>query len=182
PKILSFYLTAIFFFALIFFVQAFKLFPVDISQTRRFVGAEERPHLVILYPFHEQVGNPERVEQVARPKFFLAVVLLEIEEIEDVGVPGFEVYREASFALSSSMINIAGRHVEVAKHRNDAIGCSACALDVRTLSPYVMDAEPDATCRLRNLGALFQRIIDAVDAVFLHSEKEAGRQLRFRCP
>jgi hypothetical protein len=51
-----------------------------------------RPDL--LDALHEQVGDPQRVEQVARAVLLRAGVLAEVEELEHVGVPRLEVDRK----------------------------------------------------------------------------------------
>jgi len=44
-------------------------------EARAFVGAHQGPFPVCFHPFHEQVGQPHGIEQVAGPHFFFAVVL-----------------------------------------------------------------------------------------------------------
>lgn len=52
---------------------------------------------------HEEVGDPHCVEEVACALKLVPVILLEVEEGHDVRMPGFEVYRNRSFALSSAL-------------------------------------------------------------------------------
>ena len=52
---------------------------------------------------HEQVGDPQRIEEVARAALFLAVVLAQVEEGEDVGVPRLDVNGECTLTLSAAL-------------------------------------------------------------------------------
>lgn len=45
-------------------VQLFKLWPPRVSQAWALVRAHERPVLIVLYPLHEQVGDPQGVEEI----------------------------------------------------------------------------------------------------------------------
>ena len=51
----------------------------------------ETPHAVLLHPLHEEVRNPQRVEEIAGALFLLAVVFAQVEEVEDVAVPRLDV-------------------------------------------------------------------------------------------
>ena len=63
------------------------------------VGAEEDPVGVALDPVHEEAGHPEAVEEVARFQCFIAVVPPELEEVENVGVPGLQVHGDVALPL-----------------------------------------------------------------------------------
>ena len=65
------------------------------------VRAEEGPVLIFLDALHEKVRNPETVEEVPRALLLFAVVLLQLEEVKDVRMPGLEVHREATLALAA---------------------------------------------------------------------------------
>ena len=52
------------------------------------VRAHQGPVAVFLHALHEQIGRPHGVKQVAGAHFLLAVVLLQVQEFENVGVPG----------------------------------------------------------------------------------------------
>ncbi len=68
------------------------------------MGAHQRPHAIGLDAAHKQVRDPQRVEQITctlhvlnsiekacTDLLFHASVLAEIEEGENVGMPGFDV-------------------------------------------------------------------------------------------
>lgn len=88
--------------ALVAVEERAELVAVDLVQARSLGGAEERPVATLLDALHEQVRNPEREEQVASTNLLLAVVLAQVEELEDVGVPRLEVNGERSRALVST--------------------------------------------------------------------------------
>ena len=147
-----------------------------VGQTRAFVRAHQGPVAILLDALHEEVRR-QGVEQVAGALLFLTVVLLEVEEVKDVGVPRLDVDGERAHACAT-LVDIAGRVIEDAEHRNDAVGGAVRATDVGTGGSDVVDGEADAAGVLGNLGALLQRIVDAADAVLLHGEQEAAGHLR----
>lgn len=78
-------------FTFILFVEFVESLAVNVGQSRALVGTHQRPVSIGLYTSHKHVRNPERVEQVSSSDFFLAVVLSQVDEIEDIRVPRFEV-------------------------------------------------------------------------------------------
>lgn len=77
--------------ALVHLVQVVKLFTVDVGQTGALVGAHQGPLAIGLYPSHEEIGDPQGVEEVSRSNFLFTVVLSEVDEVKDVGMPRLEV-------------------------------------------------------------------------------------------
>ena len=63
----------------------------------------QRPDPVGLDSLHEEVGNPESVEQVSGALLLLAVVLAEVQELEDVGVPRLQVDGKRAWALVAAL-------------------------------------------------------------------------------
>ena len=108
------------------------------------------------------------------------MVLFELKEVEDVRVPRFEVDGDASLALAASLIDVARRGVKDAQHRHEAVGSAVGAPDVRLGGTDVVHREPDAASILGDLRALLERVVNALDGVVLHGEKEARRELRLR--
>ena len=95
-------------------------------------------------------------------------------------MPGLQVDREGAFALATALVDVTRGVVEYAQHRYDAVGRAVGAADVGTGRADVVHVEPDTAGGLRDLGAVLQRVVDAVDAVVLHHDEEAGRKLRLR--
>ena len=67
-------------------------------------------------------GIQRASEQVAGAYFFLAVIFAEVEEFEDIGMPGLEVDGKGAFAFAPALVDIAGRVVEDSQHGDDAVG------------------------------------------------------------
>ena len=141
------------------------------------MGAHQRPVAVGFHALHEQVGDPQGVEQVAGAHLLLAVVLLQVQEVEDVGVPGLQVDGEGALALAAALVHVAGRVVEHLQHGHEAVGGAVGALDVAAGGAHVVHGQPDAAGALRDQRAVLQRVVDAVDGVVLHREQEAGAEL-----
>ena len=49
------------------------------------------------------------------------MILAQVEELEDVGVPGFDVDGEGTGALVASLVNVAGSRVIRTKHRHNTV-------------------------------------------------------------
>lgn len=58
------------------------------------------------------------------------MILLELKELEDVSVPGLEVYREGPLPLAPALIHIPGGLIEHLQHRHKSIRVAIRALDV----------------------------------------------------
>ena len=140
----------------------------------------EGPVAVFFYAFHEEVWNPECVEEVACALFFFTMVFLEVEKIKDVGMPRLDVDGERTFALAATLVNVACGVIEDAKHWYNAVRGAVCAFDVRTCGADVVDGQTNAAGRLRDLCTRLKGVVDAADAVFFHGKQEARRHLWFR--
>ena len=66
--------------------------------------AHERPVCVRLNPLHEEVRDPEGIEEVTGAALLLANVLLTIEEVKYVDMPRLKVDREGTGALNKQGI------------------------------------------------------------------------------
>src|SRR5690242_18678436 len=116
---------------LVLLVEGDKLITVDISKARALVGAHECPLAVLLDTLHEEIGNPQSVEEIASTNLFLTVVLPQVEETEDVGVPGLKVDGESTRALVATLVDVAGSVVVDTEHRNKTIRGSVGSSDIR---------------------------------------------------
>ena len=56
-------------------------------------------NLVALHSLHEQIGDPHGVEEVPGPLLLLPSVLLQLQEVEHVKVPGLQVHGEGPGSL-----------------------------------------------------------------------------------
>ena len=89
--------------ALVSLVQGFELFTPAFVEARTGMRTHQRPDAVGLDALHEEVWNPKSVEEVPGALFLLAVVLAEVQELEDVGVPGLEVDRKGAWTLVAAL-------------------------------------------------------------------------------
>ena len=55
---------------------------------------------------HEQVADPQAVEKVPTASLLLAVVLSQVQPVEDVAVPRLQVDGEGALALAATLVNI----------------------------------------------------------------------------
>lgn len=58
---------------------------------------------IIVKYLHEEIGDPHGVEEVARSLQLVSVVLLEVEEGNNVRVPGLQVYCDRPLPLPASL-------------------------------------------------------------------------------
>src|SRR5690606_12452352 len=179
PELLGLHGAAALAFALVLLIELLEGLPPGVGQAGALVGAHQGPVAVLLHALHEEVGDPQRVEEVAGAELLLAVVLLQVEEIEHIGVPGLQVDGEAALALAATLVHVAGGVVEHAEHGHDAVAGAVGALDVAALGAEVVHAEADAAGALADLRALLQGVVDAADAVLLQLEEEAAAHLGF---
>ena len=82
-----------------------------------------------LHALHEQVGNPVRRVHVVRAAAVVAGVLAQLEELEDVVVPGLEVGAAGALALAALVDGDELVVVEL-QERDDALGLAVGAADV----------------------------------------------------
>jgi hypothetical protein len=130
PKLLGTNSLATLVLALVAGVELLKLITVDIGKTRALVGAHECPLTVLLHALHEEIGDPKGVEEVASTNLLLAVVLTQVKEAEDVGVPWLEVDGKGTGALVATLVDIASSVVVNAEHGNETIRCSVGSTNV----------------------------------------------------
>ena len=126
---------------------------------------------------HEEVGDPEGVEQVPRALFLLAVVLAQLEDALDLGVPRLDLDRDGALALAAALVDVPRGLVEDPEHRDHAARAAVDAPHLGVVRAHVVDAEPDAARELGDLGAVGQRVVDALDRVLLDGHQEAGTHL-----
>mmetsp|Transcript_1161 Transcript_1161/g.4600 ORF Transcript_1161/g.4600 Transcript_1161/m.4600 type:complete len:635 (-) Transcript_1161:687-2591(-) len=151
-------------------VELLELLAPAVGEAGALVGAHERPLAVALDALHEQVVGPEAVEKVARARLLLAVVLTQVEPVEDVRVPGLEVHRERALALAAALVDVARGVVEHAEHGDDPVGGAVSATDVRRRRADVVDGQADAAGGLGDARALLEGVVDALDGVLLHGD------------
>jgi hypothetical protein len=130
PEFVSLNSLATFALILIRFIEFLKLFSMAFIESLSFIGAKESPLAVVSDSLHKQVGNPESIEEVPRSLLLLAMILLELQKLEDVSMPRLEVYRERPLPLSPALIHISRGLIEHFQHRHQSVRVAVRALDV----------------------------------------------------
>lgn len=105
------------------------------------------------------------------------MVLLQLQEVEDVGVPGFQVDSERTLTLTTSLVDVPGGIIEHLEHRDESVTVAVGTLDIGVLSADIADRDPNTSGTLGDQSTLLQSVVDPVDGVGLHLEKEATRHL-----
>ena len=130
PELSCFEGLSAFAFTLVLGVKFFELFAPDLRQSRTLIGAHECPQLILDDSPHEEIRDPQAVEEIPCSVLLLACVLLEIKEVEDICVPRFEIHGERSLPLASSLVHISCSVVVNSQHWHDAVRHSISASDV----------------------------------------------------
>jgi hypothetical protein len=149
---------------------------VEVVEVGTLVGAEEGPGAAGLHALHEEVGNPVGRVHVVGAAAVVAGVLAELEELEDVVVPGLEVGAAGALALAA-LVDGDELVVVQLEEGDDALGFAVGAGDV---GAGAADAGPGAAEAAGPLGeeGVFgdAAIHDALDAV-VDVVEVAGREL-----
>ena len=106
------------------------------------------------------------------------MILAKIKEIKDICMPRLKINCNRALALPTTLVDVPGRIVEDAEHGHDAVGDPIGPLDLRAIRADVRAVDADTPGPLGDLGALLERVIDALDAVILHGHQEAAGHLR----
>ena len=85
--------------ALVALVELLELVSIAVGETGALPRAHHRPVRVGLHSLHEEVADPQPIEQVARGLFVVGLVALHAHKVLDVGVPCLQVDREAPRSL-----------------------------------------------------------------------------------
>jgi hypothetical protein len=173
PKLLSLDRLATLTLSLVLLVQSLELLAIAVSKTRALVGAHESPFAVLLDTLHEKIGDPKSQEEVASADLLLTVVLSKIKELEDVRVPGLKVDSESTRSLVATLVNVTSSVVENTQHGNDTVGSTVGTSDIRASGTDSVNVQANTTSHLGNHGTSLEGIIDTVNAVLLHINKEA---------
>ena len=89
--------------------------------------------------------------------------------------------REDDCVGGETLINVACRRIEVLQHRHETITLAVCPPNETPTRPNVVYVEANTTRMLANCRTVLQSVIDSVNAVLFHRQKETGRKLLARC-
>ena len=84
-------------------VKLLELLSPAVGEPGTLVRTHEAPHAILLDPLHEEVRNPHGVEEIAGALFLLAVVLAQVEEVENVAVPRLDVDGKSAGAFVATL-------------------------------------------------------------------------------
>jgi hypothetical protein len=131
-------------------VQLFEFNSINFMHVWCLIRAEQGPFAVLLNTFHaikmlgpifwrlanvknlQKIGDPERIKEIASASFFLSVVLSEVEELKDIGVPWLNVDGDRARTLIATLVNITGSGVVGSQHRYDPVGVTVGSSNVRS--------------------------------------------------
>lgn len=85
-------------------VEGLKLFSPAVKKPWALVRVHQGPLLILLHALHEEVRNPQSVEQIAGSLFLLPCVLLAVQELENVCMPWLQVNGEGTRPLSNAKV------------------------------------------------------------------------------
>lgn len=158
---------------LILLVQSLELLTVAVGKTGTLVGTHEGPVTVLLNTLHEEIGNPESEEQVASADLLFAVVLAQVKELKDICVPGLKVDGKGTRSLVATLIDVSGSVVEDTKHGGDTVGGTVGTGDVGAGGTDSVHVQANTTGHLGDHGTGLESIINTLNTVLLHVDKEA---------
>merc|ERR1719500_1454665 len=164
-------------FSLIFLIQSLKLLSPDLMQSWALVRTHQGPVTISLHPLHEQVRDPHGVEEVPGTLLLLTMILTQIQEIEDVRMPGLKVDSESSWPLVAALVDIPGGVVEDPEHGDQAVAVTISTGNIGTSGSNAVHVQANTSSRLRDEGALLQGVVDALDTVAVHGQEEAAAEL-----
>ena len=162
---------------LVLLVESLELLSPDFVEAGALVRTHQRPLPVSLDSLHEEVRHPESVEQVPGSLLLLPVVLPQVQEVEDVRVPGLQVDGEGPGSLVPALVDVPGSVVEDPQHGHEAVTVAVGPGNVGAGGANAVDIEADTSGRLGDEGALLQSVVDSLDGVAGHRQQEAGAEL-----
>jgi hypothetical protein len=98
--------------SLILFVEGVELFSPAVRKARALIWAHECPLGVCFDSPHEQIWNPQGVEEVPCSLLLLAVILSQLKELLSVVVPWLKVDGESTLSLAATLVAISSSVVE----------------------------------------------------------------------
>ena len=177
PQLLRGHLLAILLLLLVGRIGGLKCLTPEFIQTRTLVRAHERPDTILLHTLHEKVRNPQTIEQVTRALVLITRIELQAQEVLNIRMPRFEVNRKRPVALAS-LIDILCCVVEDLEHRHNTRRLAIRSLDMTVTGTNVVNGQANTARPLGNLRTITECLVDALDGVVGHVDKEAGTQLR----
>ena len=151
-------------FGFVLVVQDIVVRAVDVLEARRRAWIEETPLRIVFDAFHEEVRDPEGVEEIARAEVLVALVAFEVEDLEDIGVVRLDVDRAAALPFPG-LVDVPEDFVRDLEHRHETVARPVGRLDQRPLGSDGVDVEADAAAILADRCRFVERFKDAVQRV-----------------
>lgn len=108
------------------------------------------------------------------------MVLTEIQELKDIRVPGLQVDSKRTRTLVTTLVDISGGVVVHPQHGDDTVRRTVGTANVRTSRTDAVDVQTNTTSGLGDHCTCLQSVVDTLDTVCLHVDKEARGQLWLR--
>lgn len=178
PKLLGLDGLASLALTLILLIQSLELLSPAGIQSGALIRTHQRPIPVLLYPLHKQIRNPKSVEEIAGTLHLVTMVLPQVQEGKDIGMPRLNVGSNTSLALSTSLIHVTCSVIEDTEHGHDSVGGPIGATDVTGAGTNVGDGHANSPSILADDGTVLERIVDSVNGIGLNARQEARRHLR----
>ena len=158
-------------------VTKVEVFAVGIVQVGNIRRVEKGPIAALEHPLHEQVRNPVGEVEIVRAAGLIARVVLQLQKLPDISVPGLQVHAAGTLA-ATALSHCENRGVEGVQPGHDAVGLAVGALDMGAARAHTGPRGSDASCELRQLSDLAVLVVDAFQRVLRRVEQVAGRHLR----
>ena len=81
-------------------VKIFKLFTIHVRKTLCLIGTKQRPITIGFNTFHKQIWNPHGRKEVTTSRLFITLIQTNFKEIENIGVPWFQIDCNRPFTTS----------------------------------------------------------------------------------
>ncbi len=143
---------------------------MNIFQPRTFIRTHQRPISMILHSFHKQIRNPKGIEQIPRSLILIPMILPQIQKRKDIRMPWFQIRRNTSLPLPPSLIDIPRCIIKHPQHGHNPITRPIRSSDVGLRGTDIGNRHPNPSCIFTNHCTVFQRIVDPINGIFLHTE------------
>ena len=90
----------------------------------------------------------------------------------NIGVPRLQIDSKGAITLATTLVDITGSRIKVAKHRHNTVASAVCAIDCCPTGTNIVNRQANTTGVLANQSTVLQRIVNALNAILLHCNKE----------
>lgn len=130
PEPAGFHLLAPATLLLILSVKGLELFTPALEESWALVGAHKGPISVGLHSLHEEIWDPEGIEEVPSTVLLRSIVLAKLEELVDIRMPWLEVDGKGALTLATALIDVPCGIIEDFEHGHESVGIAVRASDV----------------------------------------------------